>query len=228
MIAVIGAMEVEIAHLESLLENKKVTEISKRVFYSGKISNKDVVVVQAGIGKVNSALTTSILCENFNVDYVINVGVAGGISPVNAKSLVLSDRAVYFDADAVAFGYKIGQIPGEEHFFNSDRKLLELARKGASDLGLEYTVGTIGTGDSFVTRMEQIENIQKEVDDLVAVEMEGASIAQTCELYCKPFIIARSISDVVGSEGQDLDYTEFVSDAAEKASNLVKKIIESY
>lgn len=225
MIAIIGAMDVEIKTLSALLENARVIERSSRTFYLGNLDGQEVIIVQAGIGKVNSAITTSILCENFDVEYVINVGVAGGVD-VNPKSLVISSRAMYHDADATNFGYEIGQIPGEELFFDADAALIEKATKACETLNLEYTVGTVGTGDSFIVNESQYEPILKVVDDLKAVEMEGASIAQAASLYKKPFIIVRAISDVVGQEGQTTHYETFVQEAADNAANIVKLLIK--
>lgn len=225
MIAVIGAMDVEVERLSALLSNLRVMERSSRTFYIGNLHDKEVVVVQAGIGKVNSAITTSILCENFEIDYIINVGVAGGVD-VTPKSLVLSSRAIYHDADATNFGYEIGQIPGEELFFTADEVLLNNAVAACDELGLEYNVGTIGTGDSFIVEKKQYEAILPVVNDLKAVEMEGASIAQAANIYNKPFIIVRAISDVVGQTDQTTHYETFVQEAADNAAKIVELMIK--
>ncbi len=225
MIAVIGAMDIEVEKLSSLLTNVRILEQSNRTFYIGHLHGKEVVVVKAGIGKVNSAVTTSILCENFEIDYIINSGIAGGVN-VDAKTLVISRRAIYFDADASRFGYTSGQIPGEELFYYADEELVKKADEAATELAINHKVGTIATGDSFVTDKSQFEKILPVVDDLYAVEMEGASIAQTASMYNKPFIIIRSISDVVGSTDQTNDYEAFEIVAANNAAHLVELIIK--
>ncbi len=225
MIAVIGAMDIEVTTLTSLLSDVSVKEISSRTFYQGKLDEKDVVVVKAGIGKVNSAVTTAILCENFDVEYVINTGVAGGYK-VKEKSLVISTKAIYFDANAIGFGYEMGQIPGENKFFIADTTLVQNAEEAAKELELDYTLGVISTGDSFVTEYKQIEAILKETEEIRATEMEGASIAQTAQIYNVPFLIVRAISDVIGSDGQLGNYEEFVAEAADNAANLVERIIK--
>lgn len=226
MIAVIGAMDIEVERLSSLLSNVRVMEKSARTFYIGTLHGNEVVVVKAGIGKVNSAITTSILCETFDIDYVINTGVAGGYK-VKEKSLVVSSRAIYYDADARNFGYEMGQVPGEPHFYIADAELVKKAELAAQELGLEYTEGTIATGDSFVTEFGQFENVLKVAEDVKALEMEGASIAQAAHLYKKPFIIVRAISDVVGSDGQTGNYEEFAQEAANNAAKLVELIIKN-
>ncbi len=225
MVGIIGAMEIEVEQLCGLLSNLRVMERSSRTFYIGLLHDQEVVIVRAGIGKVNSAITTSILCENFDIDYVINIGVAGGYN-VLEKSLVISSKAIYFDADARNFGYEMGQIPGEKQFFLADPELIKKATLASEELGFSFEVGTIATGDSFVTKVSQIEEVLEVAEDVLAIEMEGASIAQTASLYNKPFLIVRSISDVVGSTGQMGNYEEFSKLAADIAARLVERIIK--
>lgn len=225
MIAVIGAMDIEVERLSSLLSNLRVMEKSTRTFYIGTLHDKEVVVVKAGIGKVNSAITTSLLCEQFDIDYVINTGVAGGYK-VKEKSLVISSRAIYYDADATHFGYKMGQVPDETQFYLADKELIKKATESAEELGLDFKVGTIATGDSFVTELSQFSEVLKEAEDITALEMEGASIAQAASLYKKPFLIVRAISDVIGSNGQIGNYEEFAKEAANNAAHIVESIIK--
>ena len=79
MIGIIGAMEEEVSQLIEAMENKEKVTCAGMDFYSGTLKGKDAVVVQSGIGKVNMALCTQILADKFDVEAVINTGVAGGL-----------------------------------------------------------------------------------------------------------------------------------------------------
>jgi len=104
MIGIIGAMEVEIKQLLEKLKNKETKSHGIRTFYTGRISGKKVVIVQAGIGKVNAAITTTLLIENYPVSSIINIGVAGGQNGVKHKEVVVSTEVTHHDVDVTSFG----------------------------------------------------------------------------------------------------------------------------
>jgi adenosylhomocysteine nucleosidase len=219
---IIGAMPQEIKKVTSLMSDKKIIKHQNRTFYTGKIHGKNVVVVLARIGKVNAAITTTQLLENFDIDAVINIGVAGGQKWVKHLDLVISQSALYHDADATYFGsYKFGQIPHEAPEFLADSLLIKKAVKALDSLKIPYKIGRIASGDQFVYKPDMIENINNTYKNIYAIEMEAAAIAQTCHQYKVPFIIFRSISDVIGEKGQQEDFNIFVNKAADQAADLI-------
>ena len=110
-IGIITAIETEMIAIKNKMKNIKEKNIYNLCFYNGEISNKDCILVQCGVGKVNSARTTQILIDNFNVDIIINVGSAGGISSnLNVEDIVIGDKLVQYDFDATSFGYEKGEI----------------------------------------------------------------------------------------------------------------------
>lgn len=224
MIGIIGAMDIEIDKLRAIMNDVYITRYHDRDFYRGTINDKEVVLVKAGIGKVNAAITTTLLLENYDVDYVVNTGVAGGVS-VDPNTLVIADKFIYHDVDLTNFDYELGQLPGEERFFHVAEYLLDDATKAAKSLGYDYNVGLIATGDVFVTKLDEIKPL---VDDLniLAIEMEGAAIAQVANQYHKAFIAIRAISDRVGMENQTTDYREFSIQAADQAAMLIDCLIK--
>ncbi len=153
-IGIIGAMDEEIEILKDKMEIDKVKERAKMKFYEGKLNDKDVVLVRCGIGKVNAAVCTQILITYFNVDYIINTGVAGAIhDSLNIGDIVISTDVVQHDVDATGFGYELGEIPRlDEYKFKADRRLIDIAKEvAAKELkGHKLYEGRILSGDVFV------------------------------------------------------------------------------
>ena len=227
MIGIIGAFSDEIEELLKHVKDLKEEVRSIRTFYTGKIRNHDVVIVLAGIGKVNAGVTTSLLIENYKPDYVINIGVAGGQNGAKHKDVVVSTEVVYHDVDLTAFGtYPHGQMSGHEPTFIANETLLEKTKHILDDLHFPYHVGKIATGDQFVVSTDSLDAINKEYKDIYAIEMEAGAIAHVCTIYNVPFIVYRSISDVIGEESQDMNFEEFVVDASKHATQVLTKLIE--
>ena len=111
-VGIIGAMEQEVARLKEVMENVSITTRAGMDFYEGVLEGKKVVVVQSGIGKVNAGMCTQILADLFQVEAVINTGIAGSLrAEINIGDIVISTDAVQHDMDATGFGYKPGVIP---------------------------------------------------------------------------------------------------------------------
>lgn len=227
MIGIIGAMEVEITKIKSQLTNLEEINKGIRTFYKGLFNNKEVVVVQAGIGKVNAGVTTSLLIENFNVEAIINIGVAGGQNGVKHKDVVISSEVLYHDVDVTLFGkYVRGQMPGSEPTFIADSTLLEKTKSVLTDLNFSHKVGRICSGDQFVYSKEVIKEVNALYNDIYAIEMEAAAIAHVATIYEVPFIIYRSISDILDDETQADDFETFVEEASINASLVLEKLLE--
>lgn len=220
MIGIIGAMDVEINYLKNIMKNITEKKIAKRAFYCGTINNSEVVLVCAGIGKVNAGITTALLLDNFDIDYVINIGVAGGIMPAESLDLIISSELVYNDFDTTVFKDKYGQIPGYDPTFKASKELIEKTKKIALKENIKFKEGIISTGDIFVTSIEQIKKICKEYN-VLASEMEGCAIAHTCYEFNKPFIVLRTISDVLGANNQVDNYQKALKQAVLIASKVV-------
>lgn len=225
---IIAAMseELEILLKDMDLEDKKVK--ANMTFNKGKLWGKDVVAVVCGIGKVNAAICTQILASEYNVDKVINVGVAGGIGKeIYPGDIVIADNLVEHDMDTTAFGDPHGQIPRMDTFdFKCDATLVEAAKKACNSLGDIHTfVGRIVSGDVFVADIEKIQWLEKEFSAL-SCEMEGASIAHTCYLNNIPFVVIRSISDNANN-GAHMDFEKFTPIAVKNSTALLKEMLLS-
>lgn len=222
---IICAMEEEIKALRAQLTNANEENIANMIFYSGQINDHEVVLVRAGIGKVQAGVTTAFLIENFKVDAVINSGSAGGIGTgLAVGDLVLSTGAAYHDASATVFGYKPGQLPQQPQIFEADQELLQAVSEAASQTGLQVKPGLIVTGDQFVSSQAQIAAIKKIYPQALCCEMEGAAVAQVAYQFDKPFLIVRAMSDV-GDEDAGQSFDEFIIDAGKKSAQMILNLL---
>ena len=116
-IGIIGAMEVEVAQLKEAMEHQKVYRCAGMDFLEGTLEGHEAVVVKSGIGKVNAAVCTQILADQFHAEAIINTGIAGSLkAQINIGDIVISTDAVHHDMDATGFGYPLGQVPQMEVF----------------------------------------------------------------------------------------------------------------
>lgn len=225
-IGLIAAMDEELdILLRDTVVEKKETKAQMN-FIVGKLYDKNVVIVRCGIGKVNSAICTQILIDDYDVKSVINVGIAGGIGEnIMPGDVVIGKNLVQHDVDAVAFGYKLGEIPRLDTFsFESDEKLIELASRACEKItDHNHFIGRIATGDQFIANNEKITHIIDNFD-AIACEMEGGSIAQVAYLNNVPFIVIRSISDNANS-GAHMDYEKFQDIAIKNSSIIIKNML---
>ncbi|WP_421919551.1 5'-methylthioadenosine/adenosylhomocysteine nucleosidase [Marinifilum sp.] len=221
-IGIIGAMEIEVVKLRSLLSDKEEQHKAGFVFYTGKLNDNDIVLLQSGIGKVNAAIGAAIMIDNFSPDCVINTGAAGGFpGELKVGDIVISDELIHHDMDCTVFGYKTGQVPGMPASFKADEQLIELADKCIHKLtDLNTKKATILTGDQFMNNPHASKKIKEIFPTAEAVEMEGAAIAQTCYQFNTPFVVIRSISDIAGQENA-LEYEKFVETAAVNSASMI-------
>ena len=228
MVGIIGAMEVEVAKLKEMLTDTKTLEKAGMTFLSGKLNGKDVVVVRSGIGKVNAGICTQILVDAYNVDYIINTGVAGSLNnDINIGDIVFSSDTLQHDMDATGFGYEIGVIPQmKQSVFEADKRLIDIAKKCFEDkiTDVNVFVGRIVSGDQFISDKDKknwlVENFKG-----YCTEMEGAAIAQAAYLNGVPFIVIRAISDKADDSATE-DYPTFEAKAAAHCVKLLEEMIK--
>lgn len=225
-IGIIFALNEELNALKKYLEIVNEYTIFNLTFYEGKINESICYLVESGIGKVNSARTAQILIDNFDVDYIFNIGVAGGIDEsLKIGDIVIGDKLVQHDFDCTAFNLEKGHIPSVGRFFESDRYLFKTAievLKNIKDISVRN--GVIASGDIFCTDTNMSKKINTKFNAL-CVEMEGASIAQTCYLSNMPFLILRGISDVPNNNNK-IDYDNFLEKSSATIAYSMKLILE--
>uniref|UniRef100_UPI00403FB3E9 5'-methylthioadenosine/adenosylhomocysteine nucleosidase n=1 Tax=Candidatus Enterococcus willemsii TaxID=1857215 RepID=UPI00403FB3E9 len=227
-IGIIGAMAQEVAVLKAKLDNLKVWEKAGATFYSGNYAGHTLIVVQSGIGKVLSSITTSLLIQQYEVEAIVNTGSAGGIGEgLAVGDLVISEKLAYHDADATGFGYAYGQIPGGMPlYYEADRKLVAAVEKAAEKTGHQVKKGLIVTGDSFIDNPEKIAEILGHFPDALACEMEGAAIAQTAMQFNVPFLVVRAMSDTADHAATQT-FDEFIEEAGKRSAEMVLAFVEA-
>lgn len=226
ILGIISAMEEELALLLDEMQLESKEEKASMTFYKGTLWGKKVVAVVSGIGKVNAAICTQILASDYNVNSVINLGVAGGIGKdIYPGDVVIGDGLVEHDMEATAFGYPHGQIPRMDVFdFKSDEKLVNAAKEACEEItNINTFVGRILSGDQFIADVEKIKWLSEKFEGL-ACEMEGASIAHACYLNNIPFVVIRSISDNANN-GASMDYEKFVPIAIKNSTTILKSML---
>ena len=220
-IGIIGAMEEEVAVLKEMMEIQEVRTIAGMEFCRGICENQSVIVVRSGIGKVNAAICTQILCDIFQSEMIINTGVAGSLkNAINIGDIVLSVDTLQHDMDATGFGYEPGVIPRmETSIFKADEALVDLAEKICREVNPDIQVfrGRVVSGDQFISDHDVKERL---------IQMFGAAIAQAAWLNQVPFIIIRAISDKADGSAE-MDYSEFEMKAIEHTVHLVAGMLRN-
>lgn len=226
-IGIIFAMSEELEKLLKFLKLEKEYEIFELKFYEGKIYNKNIILVESGVGKVNAARTCQILIDNMKVDYIFNIGVAGGIDDsLNILDIVIAESLVQHDFDITAFNHEKGYIPKIGKFIECDEYLLRIANSiKYFDQNINIHSGVIASGDIFLTDENMGLKINKKFNALCS-EMEGASIAHVCKLDNIPFLVLRSISDTLNKNNNVLTYEEFLDKSSENMALFMLKILE--
>ena len=228
LIAIIGAMEEEVALIKDWMVELKTQSIAGCEFYQGKLDGVDVVLLQSGIGKVNAAVSTTLLLSKFAPSKVINIGSAGGYAQsLSVGDVVISDQVCHHDVDVTVFGYAMGQVPGMPATYAADTVLVAEAKAAVARLDLvKAEVGLIGTGDSFMQDPVRVEKVRADFPALLAVEMEAAAVAQVCVKFETPFVVVRALSDIAGKESSQ-SFEEFLVVAAKNSSQMVREMLKA-
>lgn len=224
IIGIIAAMEPEIQFTISALKDKKEHLISNITFYEGTIGNHKVIVSLSGIGKVNSAINTTLLINNFKPDVIINSGIAGGSKELSTFDFVIADKLTYSDFDCQVFNYEFGQVPQMPVYYFSDSNLKEKLEAYLTSKNISFKNSIVLTADSFRLSVSEIKN---NVSTSFATEMEGTSIAQTCYKLNTPFLSFRIISDILDSENHIEEYNEFEKKSAQLSSEVIVNFIQT-
>ena len=224
-VGIIFAMEEELEELLKYLKIEKEYTIFDLSFYEGTINGVYCVMVRSGVGKVNAARATQILIDNIKVDYIFNIGVAGGISKsLKVGDIVIGEKLVQHDFDITAFNHDKGYIPEIGVYIQTDDYLFRLANNVLkSDDKINIVSGVISSGDIFCTEVKMGQKINSKFNAL-CVEMEGASIAQICYLNHIPFLVLRSISDTPNNDNV-ITYEEFLKYSSKNIAYAMSKIL---
>ncbi len=226
-IGIIGAMEPEIAILKANMTELVETPKAGFTFYSGKLNGAEIVLVKSGIGKVAATVATTLMIEHFAPRYVINTGSAGGFEQsLRVGDVVIGTELRHHDVDVTAFGYEMGQVPNMPAAFTSAPELVSMAQETIAEMDdIKTMSGLICTGDSFMCDPARIDVAREQFPTMLAVEMEGAAIAQACHQLNTPFLVIRSLSDIAGKESPT-SFDAYLETASKNSSQMVTLLVE--
>ena len=216
-IGVIIAMDIEYRQMRGALGGD-----------TGKLGTNQIQLWQCGIGKVNAAIGTMRLVEEFHPDAIISTGLAGGIdTQLEVMDVVAGAQTVYHDVWC-GMGCELGQVQGQPTRFEADRYLLKATQNVLCEPGERLLSGLICTGDQFITDHEKQQAIKKNFPDGLACDMESAAIAHTCHLLEVPFLSLRVISDTPGrTPDHQLQWDTFLSTMCDRSFRFVHRYLEA-
>lgn len=225
---IIAAMQEEMIEIKKITTDIQEKNIFELIYTTGKINDKEIVLVEAGVGKVNAARATQIMIDNFEIDAIINVGSAGATNEqLNIGDIVIGKKLIQHDFDITAFGHPKGYISNVGEYVESDERLIKKIEKEISDIkenDFKIKIGTIVSGDIFCTEIKMKEKVRTKFN-ADAIEMEGAAIAQVCKLDKVPFIIIRSISDSPNGNN-NITFDQFLEKASKRCAEIIKKYLQ--
>ncbi|MGT2907846.1 5'-methylthioadenosine/adenosylhomocysteine nucleosidase [Streptococcus dentiloxodontae] len=225
-IGIIAAMEQELTLLVDKLEDKKEVSVLGNSYYTGVIGRHELVLVQSGVGKVMSAMSVAILADRFAVDAVINTGSAGAAAEdLAVGDVVVASQLAYHDVDLTAFGYDYGQMSMQPLYFESDPNFVSVFENVLAQAEITAQIGLIATGDSFIAGREKIDAIKTHFPQVLAVEMEGAAIAQAAYSLGKPFIVVRAMSDTAAHDA-NITFDQFIIQAGKQSAQVLLSFLE--
>lgn len=226
MILIIGAQHEEVNAILKLFDNYTLKKIKQYDYYEGKIKGKDSVLVQGGIGAATSVMMITLFSTIYDIDYVVNVGTAGGVANKGLKTydIVVSNSLAYYDADVTFFGYKMGQMASCPRAFKADENLANKIKESYP----EVKVGDMLSGDKFITmKHNPNEYIKENFFDLnvLTTDMESCAVANVCYLLEIPFVVVRVVSDILGEENQGITYEEVLKESGKVATKIINILL---
>ena len=226
-LAIVAAMHEELSAVLALMPDERKLVVGGREYWRGHLHGHEVIAVLARIGKVAAATTATALIERFGASRIVFTGVAGGIGAgVQVGDAVVAREFLQHDMDASPLFprhelplYQRSRLPADPEL--SEQLLRALARSLPE---VRTHQGLIVSGDRFVSTTQQARDLQALLPDALAVEMEGAAVAQVCFDYGIPFAAVRMISDRADDEAHG-DFTRFVQEVASQRSAAIVRAL---
>ena len=235
-LAIVGAMHEEIAALQPCLEGLRSERRAGRDFHFGRLDGHDVILVRCGIGKVAAATTASVLLDAFDAGALLFTGVAGGLGDgVRVGDIVVASALLQHDMNAEPL-FPRWEVPltGRARFGADDHWSARLAQAGRglaaarrhADAAAIHQ-GLVVSGDRFVATRAESEQLRAALPDALAVEMEGAAVAQVCHDFGRPFGVG-AVGDRAHDAAAHVDFQRFVREvAAPYSRDIVRAALAS-
>ena len=227
-IGIIGALNDEVREIISKLEDRQTETVGSIEFNLGKLYGKNVVIAKCGVGKVFAAICAEAMIIKYSPSLIVNSGVGGALDKsLRPLDIVFADKLVQYDMDTSPLGDPLGLISGINRvYFETDDRARDILAQAATDLGINYAVGTVATGDKFISDKADKDRLVS-LFGASACEMEGGAIAHTAYVNGVPFIVVRAISDSADGEAC-MDYPTFLPLATKISTALTLALVEKY
>ena len=231
-LAIVGAMHEEIAALRPCLDGLRTERRAGRDFHFGRLDGHDVILVRCGIGKVAAATTTAVLLDAFDAAALLFTGVAGGLGAgVRVGDIVVAGALLQHDMNAEPLfpRYEV-PLTGRARFDADSGWSARLARAGRAVAAAAVHAdtaavhqGLVVSGDRFVATRAESDQLRAALPDALAVEMEGAAVAQVCHDFGRPFGVVRTVSDRADDAAHG-DFQRFVREVAAPYSRDIVRV----
>ena len=223
-LAIVSAMHEELRALLPLVDAPRIVRIGGREFHRGEMHGQPVVLALSGIGKVAAAATAVLMMQAFDARALVFTGVAGGLAPgVQVGDVVVARELLHHDMDASPLFPRFEVPLTGRSRFATDTALADALVAAAKRAGAARVhEGLIVSGDSFIASAAQSAALRALLPDALAVEMEGAAVAQVCADFGRPFAVVRTISD----RADDAAHVDFATFIEETASATTRAIVE--
>ncbi len=243
-VAIVAAMHEELRALLAQMPDEQRVRVAGRDFWQGHLHGRPVVAVLSRIGKVAAATTATVLIERFGVGAIVFTGVAGGLGQgVNVGDVVVATELLQHDLDASPIfpRYEVplvglARFPADPAIGDALAAVAQQALRDPVALVGQAAVDAFGlrapqvhrglllSGDRFVSTAAESDALRRDLPDALAVEMEGAAMAQVCHDYGVPFAAVRTISD----RADDTAHADFVRFVAEVASRYSLALVDAW
>ena len=227
-IGIIGALNDEVREIIGRLENRVTETVGSIEFNLGELYGKKVVIARCGVGKVFAAICAEAMIIKYAPKLIVNSGVGGALDKsLRPLDIVFADKLVQHDMDTSPLGDPVGLISGiNQVYFETDARARMILEESAREMDINYLVGTIATGDKFISEKED-KNRLTAIFGATACEMEGGAIAHTAFVNGVPFMVVRAISDSADGDAC-MDYPTFLPAATRISTALTLALVEKY
>lgn len=227
-IGIIGALDEEVKNLVAALESHECERVGMIDFHTGILYGKRVAVARCGVGKVFAAVCCEAMILKYSPSLVVNTGVGGALGKgISTADVVVADKLCQHDMDTSPLGDPKGLISGINIiYFDADARAVKILCDAAREISVNAFVGTVASGDKFISATEDKERIVSEFS-AICCEMEGAAIAQVAFVNSTPFAVVRAISDSADGTAT-MDYPTFLPIAARNSTALTLALVKNY
>lgn len=224
MIGLVAAMPSELKAITDHMTGTAEATVAGVQFITGKLEGIDTVAALSGVGKVAAALCATLICYIYKPEALIHVGVAGGLKEEqNVADLVISDEIFQADFDTTP----LDGPEGLGKTFYTDAKLSEMAIKTAKELEMPWFVGAVASQDKFMYRAQDYAALMKNFPTSICSEMEGGAVAQVAAAFEVPFLVLRTLSDIVVHEDNPVEFSKFEVIAAKQAGDFIDALFRT-